>query len=251
MIHARLFLIAPVLLVSSCALFSKRSSDTPDQPVMANHIDNSMLQHVSPGDRADITEARKAADAARDAYSAAKAESIQTTDRRKVCSQELEIARAEQKRAEAVQTAAQNGSEEELNDAKQGVAEAKTLVTSVQSRIELRDVQVEHAAGIEELKLKENELAQARVELAAARAVKRLNRPESKSVDVAAYERQVRKQQEEVKLAEVRADALHGEVKAARMAYDKTVKAVPAHYSRDWPSEEESASETAQRPLHD
>lgn len=248
MIQRRLFLLAPLLLASSCSLFSRRSSDTPDQPVLSNHVDNSMLQHVSAADRAGITEARKAADSARDAYSASKADTLRAQDQRKVCAQELEIAEAEQKRAEAVQAVAQNGTEDELDAARQGVAEAKALVTSVESRILLRDRQVEYAKGAEDLKEKENELAQAQVELTSARAVKRLDRPESKSLDLGLYERQVRAHQEEVKLAEVHAEALQGEVKAARLSYDDTVKAVPARYSRDWPSEDDSAGESVQKP---
>ncbi|MBK7645253.1 MAG: hypothetical protein IPJ19_19785 [Planctomycetes bacterium] len=55
--------------------------------------------------------------------------------------------------------------------------------------------------------------------------------------------------QEEGKVAEVPADALHDEVKAARLSDDDTGKAVPARYSRDWPDEDDSDKETSRKPL--
>lgn len=238
--QSRILFLAPLLLVSSCALFSKHNSDTPDQPVLANHVDNSMLQYISAGDRTEIDATRQAADAARDAYAASKADAFKAAERRKVATQELDIAQAEQKRAESVQTIAESGTQEDLVAAKQSVADAKMLVKSVESRVSLRDRQVEYARAIEDLRQKQNELAQATVELSQARAVKRVDRPDTRSIKVEPFEHQVRQYHEEAQIASVHAEAVQGELNVARQAYDETVKAVPAHYTKDWPSEAEA-----------
>ena len=191
------------------------------------------------GDRSDITAARKNADAARDAYAAAQADTLQATDRRKICSQELESAESEQSHAEAAQVIAEHGTNDDLAQAKQVVAESKMLVASVHSRGTLRDRQVDHALTVEDLRLKENQFAQANVEVAKARAVKRLDRPEAKSVDVAAFELQARQYDEQVQVAKVRAEAAQGEVKVARLAYDTSAKVVPTRYTSSWPNEKD------------
>ena len=249
MTQSRILLFAPLLLVSSCALFSSHNSDTPDQPVLANHVDNSMLQHISVADRADVDTARQAADTARDAYAASKADASKTAERRKVATQELEIAQAEQKRAESVQAIAESGTQADLDTAKQGVADAKLLVKSVQSRVSLRDRQVDYANAVEDLRQKQNELAQATVELSQARAVKRVDRPDTRSIKVEPFERQVRQYHEEAQIASVHAEAVHGELNVARQAYDESVKAVPAHYTKDWPSEADASSAAMVEPL--
>ncbi|MBK7645302.1 MAG: hypothetical protein IPJ19_20050 [Planctomycetes bacterium] len=47
----------------------------------------------------------------------------------------------------------------------------------------------------------------------------------------------------------MRADALHDEVKAARLSDDDTGKAVPARYSQDWAADEDDSDRRlAQKP---
>lgn len=249
MTQPRTLLLAPLLLLGSCALFDRHDSDTPNQPVLANHVDNSMLQHISAADRAEIDEARQSADTARDAYAASKANAFKAADRRKIATQELDIAQAEQKRAETVQAMAENGSQEELDAAKQSVVDAKMLVKSVESRVSLRDRQVEYARAVENLRQKQNALAQSTVELVQARAVKRSDRPDTRSLKVEPFERQVRQCHEEAQIASVHAEAVNGELKVARTAYDESVKAVPAHYTKDWPSETEASEKIGANPL--
>jgi hypothetical protein len=235
MIHFRIHALAPVCLIGASALLGCRASDS--QPVMDERVDNAMLQHVALDERGDVTDARHAADVARDAHAAAKADTQSAIGRRKLASRDLDIAQAELKRAEEAFELAEHGTQEELATAKSNLDGAKSVVTSVRSRIILRDRQVDHAKAVETLKLDNNELAQAKVESTKAHAVKELDRPESKSLDLNAFEHQVRKFQEKVQLDNVRVEAARKEVVAARTSYDVTVKAVPAALSKDWPSE--------------
>lgn len=242
-----IFLVPLVLMsLGSCALFSD-DTDAQGQPVLEKRVDNAMLQHVPEGERDDVTDARQAADVARDAHAAAVADTLRATERRKLANTELEIAQSELKRAEEAQQIAENGTQEELDRAKQARADTETLVVSVRSRIALRDRQVDYAKAVETLRLEKNELAQAKVEATKARAVKELDRPQAKSIDVAAFEHQLRKCQEEVDLAEVRVDAARKEVIAARTAYDGSVKAVPASLRRDWPVEDDLPKDERRR----
>jgi hypothetical protein len=210
---------------------------------MDEHVDNAMLQHVALDERGDLTDARRAADVARDAHAAAKVDTQSSIGRRKLANHDLDIAQAELARAEAAVDLAQHGTQEELASAKLSVDGAKSVVTSVRSRISLRDRQVDHAKAVETLKLDNNELAQAKVEATKAHAVKELDRPESKSIDLVAFEHQVRQCQEKVQLDNVRVEAARKEVVAARTSYDATVKAVPAALSRDWPTEPSETKE--------
>lgn len=239
MIQFRAVFVASLCLLGSCALFSDGSSDSRDQPVMDDRIDNSLLQHVSDDERAQVAETRQVANETRDAHAAAKADTSKAKDRRDLAGRELAIAEAELERAEAARQIAESGTHEELDHAKQGVSDAKSLVASVRCRIALRDRQVERASAAEDLKMKDNELAQAKVEAAKAHAVKELDRPQSKSIHLEAFEHQVRQCQVEVKIAEARVDAADEEVDAARATYDDSVKAVPANFRKDWPSEED------------
>lgn len=243
MIQFRPIFLVPLCLLGSCALFSENRSDTSDQPVMEKRVDNSMLQHVAADERGELTDARQAADVARDAHAAAKVDTQNAIDRRKLADRDLEIAQAELKRAEAAMKIAENGTQEELVQAKQTVSDAKALVASVRSRTTLRDRQVDLTKALEDLSLRNNELAQAKVEATKAHAVKELDRPQAKSIDVGTFEHQVRECQEKVQLAEVRVDAARKEVKAARTSYDDSVKAVPASFRRDWPREDDEPKE--------
>ena len=247
MIHARLFTLAVPFLLSSCALFSDDSADTAGQPVLAKRVDNSMLQHVPDAERSDVTEARQAADVARDAHAAAKSDTLQSAERRKLADRELDIAQDEQKRAEQALKISENGTQEELEAAKQAVSDTTALVASGRSRIAWRESQLACSRSVENLKFRESALAQAKVEETKAHAVKQLDRPQAKSLDVPSFELQVRKCKEEVDLARVRADAAKKEVAAARAAYDLNVKAVPASYRKDWSDDDVEAKNERNR----
>ena len=228
--------LLPLCLLASCALFSDRGD--VNRPVAEKRVDDSMLQHVAAGDRDDLAASRSAADVAQDAYAAAQADTRQAIERRRLADRELEIAEAELERAEQAVKIAQNGTQEELDRANQGVADARALVAASRSRITLRDRQVDYYKAHEELKLRYSKLSQAKVEASKAHAVKDLDRPQAKSVDVATFERQVRDAEEAVREAEVRVAAARREANLARGEYDQRVEAVPASFRRDWPTEE-------------
>lgn len=236
MIHSRSLLLAPLCLLSACAAFSNRSADTP---VMAHRVDNSMLESISEGERAQVSDARQNADVARDAYAASKVATQRMIDRRKLADHDLDIAQAQADRAEAEVKVAENGTQEDLDRARQHAADTSALVASIRARILLRDRQVDYAKAFENVKQKNNELAQAKVETTKAHAVTHLDVPQAKKVDVEEFERQLRKCQEEVKIAEVRAEAAKNEVTAASASYDESVEAVPASFRADWPREED------------
>ena len=246
MIQLRFLLLVPLCLLGSCALFSDRSDTS--EPVVEKKVDSAMLQHVDDSERADVTDARQTADVARDAHAAAKADTQRAIDRRRLADRELETAEAELKRWEESVKVAQNGTQEELDRANQGVVDARSLVAAARTRIALRDRQVDYAKAFEELKLRNSELAQAKVEATKAHAVSSLDRPQAKAVNVGEFERQVRQAQEKVQVAEVRVDAARKEVDTARNAYDDTVEAVPASFRRDWPVEDDQPME---KPLRD
>ncbi len=230
--------LLPVSLLALCAVQSCHTSGQ-NEPSLDRHVDDAMLTNVPDSARSDVADARESASVARDAYAAAQVETTRAVDRRKLADRDMEIAEAQVKRAQEAVKIAESGTQADLDKARQDLAEAQTVVTAAHSRITLRDRQVDHARAMENLKERNNELAQAKVEAVKAHAVAKLDRPDAAKVDVNAFERQVRDAQENVNLAQVRLDAARKEVDAARKSFDTDTKAVPAAYRRDWPKEEE------------
>jgi hypothetical protein len=231
-------LLAPISLFALALLPACQSSEHQNDAMVGEHIDDSMLVNVSKGDHGDINDAREAAGVARDAYAAAKVETVRATDRRHLADRDLEVAQAEVKRADEAVVLAQHGTQADLEHANKARADAGTVVAAARSRIDLRDRQVTWAKRYEDLKQQNNNLAQAKVEAVKAHAVAKLDRPEAHRIDVAAFERQVRDEQEAVNVAQVKLDAAKKEVVAMRETYDGDVKAVPSAYKDTWPKEE-------------
>jgi hypothetical protein len=230
--------LAPISLFALSVLPACQSSEHQNDAMIDKHIDDSMLANVSKSDRSDINDAREAAEAARDSYAAAKVETTRATDRRHLADRDLEVAQAEVKRADEAIALAQHGTQDDLERANKARAEAGTVAAAANSRIELRGREVTYAKLYEDLKQQNNNLAQAKVEAVKAHSVAKLDRPESHQIDVAAFERQVRTQQEAVSVAQVKLDAAKKEVAASRDLYDNDVKAVPSAYKAAWPKEE-------------
>jgi hypothetical protein len=231
-------LLSPISLFALALLPACQSSDHRNDAMIDKHVDDSMLANVSKGDRNDINDAREAADAARDSYAAAKIATTRATDRRHLADRDLEVAQAEVKRADEALALAQHGTQDDLDRATKARADAATVADAARSRIDLRDRQVAYAKAYENVKQQNNNLAQAKVEAVKAHAVAKLNRPEAHQIDVAAFEQQVRAEQEAVNVAQVKLDAAKKEVAASREMYDTDVKAVPSAYKDTWPKEE-------------
>jgi hypothetical protein len=233
-----LILIAPISLFTLAFLPACQSGRHSNDAMLDERIDDSMLVNVSKSDRGDIDDSREAADRARDAYAAAKVETQRATDRRRLADRDLDVAQAQIKRADEAVALAQHGTQEDLERAHQARADAGSVAAAARTRIELRERQVSYAKRYEDLKEQVNDLAQAKVEAVKAHAVAKLDRPESHRIDVTAFEQQVRKEQEEVDVAQVKLDAAKKEVAASRDLYDRDVKAVPSAYKDTWPKEE-------------
>lgn len=233
-----LILLAPISLFAFAVLPACQSSEHQNDAMVDKHVDDSMLANVSKSDRSDINDSREAANAARDSYAAAKVATTRATDRRHLADRDLEVAQAEVKRADEAVALAQHGTQDELERATKARADAGTVTAAAASRIELRSREVACAKAFEDLKQQNNNLAQAKVEAVKAHAVAKLDRPESHQIDVAAFEHQVRTEQEAVNVAQVKLDAAKKEVAASREMYDTDVKAVPSAYKDTWPKEE-------------
>lgn len=231
----QLFLVSTLLVLAACKSFNNEPQ-----------VDDAMLQHVPAEADEEIRTAQLEATKALERQSAAKRAVETAKSELAVAKQQLEVAEASVKQAELAFKTAETGTQEEVERARTQLADARSLPTAAKSRIQLRERLVDHAQLREALATRRAELAGAQVELEKARAVHALDRPQAKKIDLADYERTVRKAQEEVDVARVKLESSAKEVAVARTGYDEHVKAIPATYRGSWLEDEIARDREAQ-----
>lgn len=242
--HTLSLVILGLGLTAGCSLLSDHSHRSGDEHYSSSRssnlepVPNSLLAYLPDGKRSEIEEARAAEAKARDESAAAERRVHVREDQLKIAMQDVEIARAEMKKAELILRLAQGGTQEDLDRAHQNVRDTQALVDTTRARITWRERNIDSAQADEELTRAKLALTSARVELAKARAVHELDRPETRRIDVGSYEREVRLREEAVAVAEARSEAKQKEVKIARDSFDDRAKSVPATYKHNWDDNE-------------
>ena len=199
-----------------------------------HEVDKNTVAHLSETEQKEIREAQTQEAKARDQLAAAKVATDGAKNDLKVAKQELEVADAEVKKTELNMTAAETGTTESVDKARAAHSEALTLPAAARGRIALRERQIDRSHAREDLASRRVELTMVSVELERAKAVNTLDRPNAKKVDVASYERDVRRAEEAVSLARVKLEAAGKETEIARTAYKVRVEAIPASYRAAW-----------------
>lgn len=221
---SKLLLIGLSLGCAACSSMPW-NSNTPE-------VDRELVAAVPPAQSHGIDDARGARDKASDACDVAKRNVTIAEDQLTLAKQELNTAEAETKTAQASVEIAEKGSTEELERAKATLRDTNLVVTSAENRIKWREMDLTRAKARQKLAERKLVLADTRVELARAEAVKQLDRPEAKNVDVPEYQRAVREQEKTVALAEIDVDAAENEAGIAHSEYLSSARAVPASYRK-------------------
>ncbi|TAJ07496.1 MAG: hypothetical protein EPO68_16370 [Planctomycetota bacterium] len=210
------------------ALASASCSNMPWQ--RQRDVDRDLVAHVADSDRSGIEEARAARNQAADAWDAAKRNTEIAKDQLSLARKEADVAEAELDMSLAAVKMAEKGTTEELAKAKEAQHEHELIEKCVEERIEWRELDVERSKARAELSERRLELTEAQVELARAQAVRALDRPEAKQVDVGDYEYAVRKHEKAVAMAELEVDAVEREARLAHEKFERAVGVVPASY---------------------
>jgi len=200
-------------------------SNTPE-------VDRELVAAVPPSQTHGIDEARADRDKVSDACDVAKRNTAIAEDQLSLAKKELVLAKTEAATAQTAAEMAEKGTTDELEKAKATVRDTNLVVASAENRIKWREMDLDRAQAREKLAQKKLVLADTRVELARAQAVKQLDRPAAKNVDVHVYEQAVREQEKTVALAEIDVDAAENEAGLAHDKFMSSARAVPASYRK-------------------
>lgn len=244
----QLITLSPLfLLLGACS--SMKGSRGVDDVQVDRRVETGLLQSIPEDSRGNVGEETEKLLAARDRHAAAVRTAQRSEDERELAEKELGIAKARLERADASVKVAERGTREELETAQRERGEVAAIVVAAERRIELRERQLVRARARQELAREQHELAMARVELAKAEAIDALEEPLAKPIDVEAFRSQVRQQEEDVGIAEVRWEAARREVEATRSLYRESIQATPASYQKEWTDWDEKAAEREEQQL--
>jgi hypothetical protein len=204
-------MLATTLLLTGC------QTNRPYGP-LGSRVDSSLLQYASADDRAHVTEAHRVHDTAREGLLTAQREVSEAEGRLAIGQETREVANAELERARVTATVkADSASATVVRDQVQAVRTADGEVFAQRLDIDV----AKHRLTVAEGKCN---VALAKVDLEAAKAVVATDRTDVRQIKVADFERAVRDEEADMKVAEVRLeqamrDATAG--KAAREEEDK------------------------------
>lgn len=221
--NSRIVCIGLALASASCS-----SMPWNDQ----KNVDRDLLAAVPASDRGAIEAARAARNHAADSWDVAKRNTQIAKGQLSLAKKESDVAEAQLDLSRASVTVAEKGTTEELAKAKQAEHEHELIRKCVDERIDWRVLDVERAEAREKLSECKLELAEANVELARAEAVRGLDRPEAKHVDVGDYEYAVRKHEKAVGMAQLEVASVEREASIAREKFDRAVSIAPASYKQ-------------------
>jgi hypothetical protein len=198
----------PFLLFACVACQSTRT-DAPRATLAAD----SLLLEVSPAEQRKIATARDAAARAADAYAAAKAAAEEARQAQISSDLDLEDAKTHVERADAAVTRIRNiGTTDDVDTAKRSWDEAKAEHARHAAAAKLAERRTTHARALAEVAREHVAVAEARVELAKAKAVHTLDRPDAQKPSLVRFEESVRRAEADEALARTRADATQREI---------------------------------------
>lgn len=211
-------------------------------------VDDDALVNVPVGQREDVSKARTERTEGQDRVGIAERDLQNAQERVSLAKQTASMAEDEcdaasdrvkmahdanqDTRAAAIQSA-----EENRESVRAHSRWADTQVVYQQRRVEAQEDQV----GLEKMRL---ELANAKVELAKARAVNGLDRPDVEAYDIGAFEAVVANRKLNVELAEIDAEAWQKKIKHCRTSLDAQAKLVPSSYRDNWRQMEDAELKT-------
>lgn len=194
---------------------------------LSNQSDNndSLIEHVSETERAEINAARAEYDQASDAHAGTRQEVVRAKAACALAQADLELAEARVEHAEAVEAAAKTGTEDELRDATEELRVARADVQPQRDLIHWRECELSRCEKAAVLAECEQELAEARVGLVKARAFAQVDQAASRNIDVPAQEALVIDRQERASIAAVELEASRRSCDLAQRTFDEATVA--------------------------
>ena len=215
--HAQPLLVLALCLTLAAACESMGQRGAPD------HVDDALIADLSEEQMVEIREMRLAHDRARDQLARAERDLEAAHQLVRVAKTELSAAEERLEAAEArVATAQTHGTTTDLENAQESLKVTNQELELARSKVAWREQQITHSDAQVELTRANVALAQAELDLAKARAVMQLDRPTAQQLDLSIFERKLREQQTQVKLAEVKAEAALEEVNRVEASYRKS-----------------------------
>jgi hypothetical protein len=197
--------MVPLLLLAVSACHSP--------PPHATAPDDALLLEVSAAERSNIAEARAACNRAKDEHAAAHADHLRMRDENSNSSRDRENASATLAKAQAaLNTAVENGTTVDVENATQGVQQARRNQGIQNASATLRDKRTAHAAALARVAKEHVKVAEAQVELTKARAVNTLDRPQADKPEVSKFEASVRRAEADENVARTKSEATEREV---------------------------------------
>ncbi|MCE9595770.1 MAG: hypothetical protein K8S98_16395 [Planctomycetes bacterium] len=185
-----------------------------------NEDNDSLIAHLSDAQRKPIDAARTEQDHRSDELAVAHQDVVRAKAEHDLAKSDLDVADARVDKAKAVVAVAETGSTDDMTDAREGLRVAEAKLIPQRELIRLRECQVTRSEKAETLARREHELAVARVELEKSRAFAKIDRAQSRNVDVPQSEAVVREAEKQVALARVELDAASGDCDVVERSYD-------------------------------
>lgn len=174
---------------------------------------DALLLEVSPAEQQRIATSRERCDRANDAYAAAKAHTSMVRDAQISADLDLEEAKTKVTRAKANLARKSNvDTSEAIAVARQELADAESEQAELIAAATLGAKRTDHARALADIAKEHVTVAEARVELAKARAVNTLDRPASQKPLIKRFEESVRRAEADENLARTRAEATQKEI---------------------------------------
>ncbi|MDZ4771772.1 MAG: hypothetical protein SGI72_01420 [Planctomycetota bacterium] len=222
--------LALLVVTAGCQSSSHRSTRLS--------VDDDALVNVPVSDRDDITRARTECTEVKDRMNVAERDVQNAKDRVSLAKQSAAIAHDELDAADDRVKLANSMNQDARGPAMKTADENREAVRAhgrwADAQVAYHEHVVDSMKARVELESLREELANAKVELAKAKAVNSLDRSDMDEYDVGAFESVVATKQMNVEMAEVDAEAWQKKIKLCRDALDSQAKTVPASYRDSW-----------------
>jgi hypothetical protein len=206
-------LLNATLLLLLCGTACVSTTKQPHATVAAD----ALLLEASSTHQGHIAEARRNRSGAKDAHAAAVAATAQSRAEHSRSEGERDAALAGVTRAgNALEQARKTGTKSDVALAEQELGRAEQQHQARIGTVALCDKQSLHTGALEAVAKEHLAVADAVVELAKARAVDSLDRPDRQKPDVATFEASLRTAEANEQIAQVRAEAMQKEVDVLR-----------------------------------
>jgi len=213
-------------------------------------VDEKLLTDLPPGQMQGVIRARAEHDMAVDAFKKAQADALAAAAQVKVVKTELELAKSEVEHAKAKAEIAKNGSELDYQRAQDETTLREAMVAQKRSLLTLRTRQQEYAesaAGLAEVR---QELSEARVEAAKARAVQGIDKAAVREISISRFDLQVSEYKSNVADAEQSLAGVGVEVEEAQHSYESASARVEALRGTPAPAPQQAeAMQAPQAPM--